>query len=203
LALGGAGCVRDAVLENDLRNAQAKARVLATVSDLEQAEAALAAELVELEALYLRAPEERRVLELLGVGYLRMAGGFIEARRLEALAAGDAAGARQQAERQANARARAAFYLGRLTPPATPEPAAALGRRLSAQLTLAEAACQAHDRLRHDAVLTALLAQRDARPETQLQLALAQRLARALLLPEVSARCQFTPSASPAAPAAP
>lgn len=194
--------MRDAVLENDVQNAERKARVLGSVSDCEHAEAALAAQLVELEALYLRAPQDRRVLELLGQGYLRMAGGFLEARRLEALVAGDAAAATHQAERQRDARARAAFYRGRLGPLATPEPVLAVGRNLAAQLRLAEAACQAHDRLRHDAVLAALLAQRDARPETRLDLALAQRLARSLLKPEVSARCQFT-GISPAAPAAP
>lgn len=185
------GCVRDAVLENDVQNAQTKARVLTTLSDWEQAEAAMAAQLVELEALYLRAPQERRVLELLAHGYFRKSGAFIEARRLEAIAAGDAAGATHQEHRQKDARARAVFYRSRLGPSDAPEPVLGLGRRLGAQLTLAEVACRARDRLRHDAVLTALLAQRDSRPEMRLELALAQRLARSLLRPEVSARCQF------------
>ena len=196
------GCVRDAVLENDVQNAERKARVLASVSDCEHAEAVLAAQLVELEALYLRSPRDRRVLELLGRGYFRMAGGFLEARRLEALAAGDAADASYQARRQEDARARASFYRSRVGPLDTPETTLAVGQSLGAQLRLAEAACQAHDRLRHDAVLTALLAQRDPRPEKRLELALAQRLARSLLKPEVSARCQFA-AATPAALAAP
>jgi hypothetical protein len=183
--------VREAVLENDVQNAQTKARVLATLSDWEQAEAAMGAQLVELEALYLRAPQERRVVELLVNGYFRMSGAFIEARRLEAIAAGDAAGATHQEQRQKDARARAVFYRSRLGPSDAPEPVAGLSRPLAAQLTLAEVACRARDRLRHDAVLTALLAQRDSRPEMRLELALAQRLARSLLRPEVSARCQF------------
>jgi hypothetical protein len=191
LAVVASGCVRDAVLENDVQNAERKARVLGSVSDCEHAEAALAAQLVELEALYLRSPRDRRVLELLGAGYFRMAGGFLEARRLEALAAGDAAAAAHEAERQRDARARATFYQGRLGAPASPETTLAVGRSLGAQLRLAEAACQAHDRVRHDAVLAALLAQRDARPEIRLDLALAQRIARSLLKPEVGARCQF------------
>ena len=183
------GCVRDAVLENDVRSAQDQARVLSTISDLEQAEAALAAQLVELEALYLRAPQEPRVRELLTQGYFRMAG-FIEAHRLEASAAGDAASARHQEQRERAALDRAVFY-GGLGPVATPVATLALGRHLGAQLSLADTACRAHDRLRHDAVLSALLAQRDARPETRLNLALAQRFARSLLRPEVSVRCAF------------
>lgn len=183
------GCVRDAVLENDVRKAQLQAAALASVADLELAEAALAAELLELEALYLRSPHDARVLGLLALGYARLADGFIEARRLEALAADSGAEATRQAERRADARARRDFYQDRARAGGSRElpPSGVLGEHLSS----AEQACRAKNRARYEAELTRLLAERPERPEARLTLALAQRHARSWLHAEISARCGF------------
>jgi len=183
------GCVRDAVLENDVRNAQWKARTLATATDLEIAEAALSAELVELEALYQRAPTEPRVLELLASGYARMALGFIEARRLEAIVSTDTAQATHQAERRSAALARAAFYAN-----AAGQKSRALGKQpriLALTLSQAEAACRSRNRADYEARLSALLATPDSSPELRLDNALTRRLARSWLKPAVRARCSF------------
>src|SRR5258706_2706627 len=105
-----AGCVQSAVLENDVRAAEARDAALGGASDLELADAALASELVELEALYRRAPKDARVLSLLSRGYAMYGLGFVEPRRLEALAAGDAARADYEAARRRGALERAAFF---------------------------------------------------------------------------------------------
>jgi hypothetical protein len=179
-------CVRDAVLENDVRSAQWKARTLATQSDLNVAEAALSAQLVELEALYQRDPADVRVLGLLDAGYGLLAQGFIEARRLEAVAAGDTAGAAQEAERAAAAEARAEFYRAGLKA-STSSAGAALGNELAD----AELHCQRHERSEYVQELHALLREPEGDPEQRLKRALLRRLASAWLLPGVAARCQF------------
>jgi hypothetical protein len=100
------GCVRHAVLENDVRSAEWKARALSTASNLHLAEAALSAQLVELEALYQRDDRDARVRSLLSRGYGLMARGFIEARRLEALAEPDDARAELELRSRKDAEAR-------------------------------------------------------------------------------------------------
>jgi hypothetical protein len=180
------GCVRDAVLENDVRNAQWKSRTLSTQSDLRVAEAALSAQLVELEALYQRAPTDQRVLSLLDAGYGLMARGFIELRRLDAVAAGDSARAAQEVESAAQAQARAAFYRASL-PASTPSVKVVLTDALSD----AERACQRHERQVYEQRLHALLVEPEGEPEQRLKRALLRRLASAWLLPGVAARCGF------------
>ncbi len=179
--------MRDAVLENDIRNAQWQARVLATATDYELAEAALSAKLIELEALYQRAPTDVRVLRLLVQGYTRMAQGFIEARRVEALALGEAAEAARQAERRRAALARGSFYATAqgVSLPAPKAPPATLS------LSRAEAACQARDLPRYEQELSLVLAAPDASPEARLDNALQRRLARSWLAPKLRARCGF------------
>ena len=179
--------MQQAVLENDVRNAQWKARVLATQVDLELAQAAASAELVELEALYQRAPDDARVTTLLSNGYARLADAFIEAQRLEAVVAGDNAEAAAQEQRQADARARSAYYrqqLGKRGGKALPEPSLAL-------LESASEACRKRERARYETELSALLSASTTQPEERLQLALAQRLARFWLVPKISQRCGF------------
>lgn len=199
LALGG--CVQQAVLENDVTSATWKARTLATVSDLRLAEAALAAQLVELEALYQRDSEDERVLRLLEHGYSLMARGFIEARRLDALAAGDDAKAEQERRARTDAEARARFYRPRASPgshlaipPGGPEQ----------ELTEAEQACRKRDRSSYERELSRVLSKLEPKPESRLRQALAQRLAAAWLMPRVAARCRFDAapltSAEPTAP---
>ncbi len=173
------------MLENDVQSAQLKERVLTTQLDLELAQAAAAHELVELEALYQRAPRDRRVAVLLAAGYTRWANDFIEAERLEALAAGDEAKAAQHERRQADARARSAFYRGQDGPwgrysVPSPNP-----------LAQADDACKKRDRERYERELDALLRATAKNPEERLRLALTQRLARLKLLPAVSQRCGF------------
>jgi hypothetical protein len=199
LALGG--CVQQAVLENDVGSATWKARTLTTVSDVRLAEAALAAQLVELEALYQRNPEDARVQRLLEQGYSLMARGFIEARRLDALAAGDDARAEQERRAQADAAERARFY----RPASSPSPHEALAPAGPEQeLTEAEQACRKRDRSSYERELNRVLAKRETRPESRLKQALAQRLAAAWLMPKVAARCQFeVASATSAEPTAP
>jgi len=194
LTLGG--CVQQAVLENDVRSAQWKARVLSTQNDLDLAEAALSAELVELEALYQRAPGDRRIAGLLANGYWLFADGFIEAHRLEALTAGDQVEATRQEERQTRARARHAYY-GKLgtdsaahDEPST-SPANKPGFGGAWLLERPRAACATHDRTGYERELNDLLRSRESQPEDRLGLALAQWLARSWLQPAVSARCKF------------
>jgi len=187
LVVSTSGCVQQAVLENDVGNAQWKARVLATQVDLELAQAAASAELVELEALYQRAPDDARVTALLTDGFARLADGFIEAQRLEAVVAGDVAETAMQAQRQADARARSAYYrkqLGKRNGKAAPQPSLAL-------LEPARDACRKRERARYETELSALLSASAAQPEERLQLALAQRQARFWLLPKLSQRCGF------------
>jgi hypothetical protein len=180
------GCVRDAVLENDVRNAQWKARTLSTQSDLNLAEAALSAQLVELEALYQRDATDARVLGLLDAGYGLLAQGFIEARRLDAVAAGDTARAAQEAEKAADAEARAKFYRASL-----PAQAPSTRTALTGALAEAERACQRRERPRYEQQLHTLLVEPEGEPEQRLKRALLRRLASAWLLPGVAARCGF------------
>jgi hypothetical protein len=191
LGLAASACVRDAVLENDVRSAQLQMLALATQIDLRQAEAAQSAQLVALEALYLRAPHDPRVCGLLALGYRRMADGFIEVRRLEALAAGDTAEATQQGELERHAFAKSEHYQGLCPVLDRPPPERSPAGTFWAELSPAEKACQAGDRKAYEQRLTELLARRPGQPEAQLHWALAQRLARGWLTPEVSARCPF------------
>jgi hypothetical protein len=199
LALGG--CVQQAVLENDVTSAMWKARTLATATDVRLAEAALATQLVELEALYQRNPDDARVHRLLEYGYSLMARGFIEARRLDAIAAGDDAEAEQERRLQSDAEARARYYQPRSSP--SPRLAMAPGRP-EQQLTDAEQACRKRDRTAYERELSRVLGKHEIRPEARLEHALARRLAAAWLMPKVAARCRFeASSATSAAPKAP
>jgi hypothetical protein len=186
-ALSVGGCVTHAVLENDVRSAQWRARTLATAADPGLAYAALSAQLVELEALYQRDPGDARVLGLLDHGYRLMAHGFIELRHLEALSAGDASGAEQEALLGRDAEARARYYRGRL-------PSGRVGSqplRLESDFTEADAACARHDRAGYEQRLNALLAGSENTPEERLERALSRRLAAARLMPNVAQRCRF------------
>jgi hypothetical protein len=198
IALVLGGCVQQAVLENDVTSATWKARTLTTVSDLRLAEAALAAQLVELEALYQRDSGDGRVLRLLEQGYSLMASGFIEARRLDALAAGDDAKVEQERRARADAEARALFYRRSCLSPRLAIPTGGPEQELSQ----AEQACRKRDRASYERDLNRVLSQRERRPESRLRHALAQRLAAAWLMPRVAARCQFDAAAT-AEPTAP
>lgn len=186
LALALSGCVQQAVLENDVRSAQWKARTLATAADPSLAQAALSAQLVELEALHQRDPSDARVLGLLDHGYRLLAHGFIELRYLEALGSGDSGKAEQEAQLRADAEARARYYRTRLG-------ANASSTRLHLESAFAgpEAACTRHDRPAYEASLTTLLAQPEKQPEERLERTLSRRLAAAWLTPNVAARCKF------------
>lgn len=186
LALALVGCVQQAVLENDVRSAQWKARTLSTASDLSLAHAALSSQLVELEALYQRDPSDARVSALLARGYELMAQGFIELRRLEAVAAGDDARAEQEARLRADAEARARYY--RAHPATSLAPA---GLALTRALADAAASCAAQDRTSYESRLNAVLGAPERDPEQRLESALTRRLASAWLLPKVAARCRF------------
>jgi hypothetical protein len=204
LLLGVMGCVHDAVLDNDIARARAVQASLLTATDLRIAEAALSVQLVELEALYLRDTRDYRaqgVLDLLDNGYSLMAQGFIELRRLDAVATGDTARAEQERQLQADAAARSRYYRARSghlpesAPPRLDLKAAFFGG--------AEAACQQHDRAGYERSLSALLAQSAGSPQRRLELALAKRQAAAWLMPNVSARCAFEASPTAVAPPAP
>jgi hypothetical protein len=184
--LAHGGCVQQAVLENDVRNATWKVRTLATSSDVRLAEAALAAQLIELEALYQRSPQDDRILRLLQEGYELMARGFIEARRLDAVAAGDSAQAERERHAQADAEARARYY----RPSTRPELPKASGEPLP-ELGAAQQACHERDRTLYERQLNEILAKLEARAESRLRHALAQRQAAAWLMPKVAARCGF------------
>jgi hypothetical protein len=184
LALGG--CVQQAVLENDVRTAQWKARTLSTAADLNLAHAALSAQLVELEALHQRDPSDARVLSLLERGYRLMAGGFIELRQLEALAGGDLARAEEERALRADAESRARYYRQKLGPDA-----ARSSSSLGGDFAEPEAACARHDRAGYEAQLNALLARPEATAEERLERTLSKKLAAAWLMPNVSARCKF------------
>lgn len=181
------GCVQSAVLENDVRNAQWKSRTLATASDLSLAHAALSAQLVELEALYQRDARDQRVRELLDHGYRLMGRGFVELRRVQAVAAGESARAAREARARADAEARARFYRGTPTPSSRELPS--LGFEKS--LTAADLACRRHERAAYEQALNALLLERDATPEGRLEQALLRELAAAWLTPNLAARCAF------------
>ena len=183
---GLGGCMQQAVLENDVRSAVWKARTLTTATDLNIAQAALSAQLVDLEALYQRAPDDARVLGLLDRGYELMARGFIELRHLDAVNAGDRARAEQELQLRADAEARARYYRQRLGTSVT-------GNRSKLESALAEpeAACARHDRAAYEQQLNALLTEPAASPEARLERALVQKLASAWLLPNVAARCKF------------
>ncbi len=186
-ALALSGCVQQAVLENDVRSAQWKARTLSTAADTQLAFAALSAQLVELEALHQRDPGDTRVLGLLDRGYRLMAHGFIELRHVEALAAGDTARSDAEARLRGDAEARARYYRERLAPKAVnPTPLA-----VEIAFTEAEAACARHDRNDYEQRLTALLAASERKPEERLERTLVRRIAGAWLLPNVAARCKF------------
>lgn len=180
------GCVQQAVLENDVRSAQWKARTLATATDLRLAEAALSAQLVELEALYQRDARDRRVLGLLDRGYQLMARGFVELHRLEAVAAEDRARAAQEAKAAADAEARAKFYRAGLAAGDQTPPLA-----LQSELGEAERACQRRDRAGYEQALNLILAQPEREAEQRLERELLRRQAAAWLLPGVAARCTF------------
>jgi hypothetical protein len=192
------GCVQQAVLENDVTNATWKARTLATATDLRLAEAALAAQLVELEALYQRNPDDARVLGLLEHGYSLMARGFVEARRLEAIAAGDEARAERERRAQTDAEARARYYRA---PSSFALRLASAPAGAEQELTAAERACRRRDRSEYERELNGVLLRSEQRPEARLGHALAQRLAAAWLMPKLAARCHF--EAAPATSATP
>jgi hypothetical protein len=195
LALGG--CVQQAVLENDITSATWKARTLATATDLRLAEAALAAQLIELEALYQRDPDDGRVRRLLEHGYSLMARGFVEARRLEALVGGDDVSAERERRAQSDAEARARYYRA----PSSDAPRLAGAEQ---ELTAAERACRRRDRSEYERELNRVLLRSEVRPEARLEHALAQRLAAAWLMPKLAARCHFeAAAATSAAPRAP
>jgi hypothetical protein len=186
--------VQQAVLENDVRSAQWKARVLSTQNDVDLAEAALSAELVELEALYQRAPGDARVVGLLAKDYWLLADGFIEAHRLEAMVAGNQADLARQERRQAQARARRGYYsklvaASSVGAPEGPDSKPSFGGAWL--LERPRAACAARDRKSYEHELTDILRAPEAEPEARLGLALAQRLAKSWLGPGVSARCKF------------
>lgn len=181
-SLAASGCVHQAVLENQVRSAEWKARTLATASDLELAHAALSAELVELEALYQEAPNDTRVRGLLARGYRLMAEGFVELRRLEALGSGDTARAGERQKLARDALSRAAFYGGS-------EPRK--GSKLRQRLAPAEQACKARDRAGFERELNAVLQLADKSPEDRLELALSRHLAAAWLAPGAAATCGF------------
>ena len=188
-ALALSGCVQQAVLENDVRSAQWKARTLSTAADASLAFAALSAQLVELEALHQRDPRDTRVLQLLDRGYRLMAHGFIELRYLEALAAADAARADREARLRADAEARARYYRKALegnegAPKLSP-------LSVEGAFVEAEAACSRRDRNAYEQRLNDLLAAPEQQPEERLERTLARRLAGAWLLPNVAARCHF------------
>lgn len=187
LALASSGCVQQAVLENDVRSAQWKARTLATAADPSLAFAALSAQLVELEALHQRDPSDARVLGLLERGYRLMAHGFIELRHLEALAAGDLSNAEREQQLRADAEARARYYRERRSSSAPKSAPLAV----ESAFAEAEAACARHERARYEASLNAQLTTRERQPEERLEHALVRRLASARLLPNVAARCKF------------
>lgn len=185
LSLGG--CVTHAVLENDVRSAQWRARTLTTAADPSLAYAALSAQLVELEALYQRDPSDARVLGLLDHGYRLMAHGFIELRHLEALGAGDSGRAQQEALLRGDAEARARYYRERLpsdSPGSRP-------LRIESDFAEPDAACARRDRAGYEQGLNALLAASEKTPEERLERALARRLASARLMPNVALRCRF------------
>lgn len=181
LLLAASGCVQHAVLENDVRSAEWKARTLSTASNLSLGEAALSAQLVELEALYQRDSSDRRVKNLLSHGYRLLAYGFVEARRLEALAQGDGARAELELRDRRDAEARARYYGGSQVAPSL----------LQSGLSPADAACHAHDRDAYERSLAELLAAPETNPEQRLERALLRRLARSYLAPQVAARCGF------------
>lgn len=184
LGLAMTGCVQQAVLENDVRSATWKARTLSTASDLSLAHAALSAQLVELEALYQRNPDDPRVTGLLSHGYELMASGFVELRRLEAVAAGDDARAEQEARLRADAEARASYYrrAGARAPSKL---------ELEQQLSGPRAACERRDREAYERALQPLLALGEEQPEQRLERALVRRHASLWLSPRVAARCHF------------
>ena len=186
LALSLSGCVAQAVLENDVRSAQWKARTLSTATDPSLAYAALSAQLVELEALYQRDPRDERVLGLLDRGYRLMAHGFIELRYLEALGAADLGRAAQEKLARDDADRRARYYGGLRAAGRASSP-------LAVESDFAEpvAACAHHDRPAFEGRLNALLAAREKAPEGRLESALSRRLASAWLLPNVAAYCDF------------
>ncbi len=180
------GCVRQAVLENDVRSAEWKARTLATATDPSLAHAALSAQLVELEALHQRDAEDARVRGLLERGYWLMARGFVELRRLEAAASGDGARVAQEAQLKADAEQRARYY----APVAARRPPEF---ELERMLRGAGEACAKHDRARYEQELNAALAEPEKTPEKRLEQSLGKRLAALWLAPSVAARCGFGP----------
>ena len=157
--------------------------MLATASDLDLAYAALSAQLVELEALYQRDSSDRRVTLLLARGYLLMAQGFVELRRLDAVAAGDEARALQEEALKKDAQARSIYY--RMAGNAAPSSS------IQQQLAEADAACGKRDRGRYEEQLNGLLALTEKEPEQRLEQALLRRLASLWLTPKVAARCRF------------
>jgi hypothetical protein len=185
------GCVRDAVLENDVRNAQWRARTLATAADPSIAFAALSAQLVELEAIYQRAPDDDRVRALLARGYVLMARGFVELRRLDAVVAGDGARAEREAQLRADAERRARYYALTVGPSAR----VAVQLEFEPPLASADEACRRHDRVHYEQGLNAMLAAPEPAPEKRLEAALGRRLAAAWLAPSVAARCSFAAAA--------
>jgi hypothetical protein len=181
------GCVQQAVLENDVRSAQWKARTLGTAADPSIAYAALSSQLVELEALHQRDPSDARVLGLLDRGYRLMAHGFVELRYLEALSAADLPAAERERLLRGDAEARARYYRERLGAGAATSPPLAV----ESDFADAEAACARHDRADYEQRLNGLLAAPEKQPEERLERALTRRLAACWLSPNVAARCKF------------
>jgi len=184
VALLLSGCLQRAVLENDVRNATWQSRALATQSDVALAYASLSSQLVELEALYQRDPNDARVRRLLSRGFTLMARGFVELRYLDALAAGDQARADYEAGLRADAEARAHFYGKGLAPGTVP-------LRLEQELEPAQTACEHHDRARYDAELHRLLRLPPRTADARLETALLSALSARLTDPHVASRCGF------------
>jgi hypothetical protein len=120
---------------------------------------------------------------LLSRGFGLLGEGFIEARRLEAIAAEDAAEETRQEQRQRAARERRAYYQ-KLAPR---EPA----ERGADPLIQAKKACQTRDRAAYERELERLIALRERSAEQRLERALTRRLAAASLAPSVARRCGF------------
>jgi hypothetical protein len=178
------GCVERAVLENDVRNAIGKSRALDTESDVALAFAALSSQLVELEALYQRDPNDSRVRALLSRDFSLMARGFVELRYLDALSIDDRARADYEAGLRADAEARARFYGKGLGPDA-------LRLRLDQELAPARTACEHHDHSRYEAELHRLLRASPDAAGARLESALLAALSARLLDPRLAQRCEF------------
>jgi len=178
------GCVERAVLENDVRSALWKSRTLETQSDVALACASLSSQLVELEALYQRDPNDARVRTLLARGFTLMAHGCVELRYLDAVAAEDPARADYEATLRADAEGRARFYAKGLSSDTLRAP-------FEQELIPAQAACEHHDRSRYESELHRSLSLPSNSAEARLKRALVRALSARLLDARVARRCGF------------